>query len=191
MTPSMEFGSFRQKKIRWCYEMVYLTISVRSQGFTPSQRFDPIWTLWWYFTPQPPLGLWSSECWSVQFAVTALDVQYFHGVCEHSHRYECSGIPFCYQYLLKQATTSCSSACASLWCGLPLFTNRAVGCLDPYRICCPYRIGQAKTAEMKTFTPPKSFSNWTAVFSIKEVSPQQKTNTLLIFSFSEGITTNR
>lgn len=90
-----------------------------------------------------------------------------------------------------QATTSCSSACASLWCGLPLFTNRAVGGLDPYRICCPYWIGQAKTAETKTFTPPKFWSVWIAVFSIKKVNPQQKTNTLMIFSFSEGITTNR
>jgi hypothetical protein len=35
---------------------VYLTDTVRSQGFSPSQRFDPARTLWLCFTPHPPLG---------------------------------------------------------------------------------------------------------------------------------------
>ena len=35
---------------------VYLTDTVRSQGFSPSQRFDPARTSWLYFTPHPPLG---------------------------------------------------------------------------------------------------------------------------------------
>ena len=35
---------------------VFLTNTVRSQGFSPSQRFDPARALWLCFTPHPPLG---------------------------------------------------------------------------------------------------------------------------------------
>lgn len=35
----------------------YLTGTFRSQGFTPSQRFDPTVALWLYFAPLPPIGL--------------------------------------------------------------------------------------------------------------------------------------
>ena len=38
--------------------LVYLTSTVRSQGFSPSQRFDPTRTLWLCFAPHPPIGFW-------------------------------------------------------------------------------------------------------------------------------------
>jgi len=38
-----------------------LGCTVRSQGFSPSQRFSPTRTSWLCFTPHPPLGFWSSE----------------------------------------------------------------------------------------------------------------------------------
>jgi len=34
----------------------YLTVAIRSRGFSPPQRFDPARALWLYFTPHPPLG---------------------------------------------------------------------------------------------------------------------------------------
>jgi hypothetical protein len=41
---------------------VCLTDTVRSQGFSPSQRFDPARASWLCFAPHPPLGfLWPSE----------------------------------------------------------------------------------------------------------------------------------
>jgi len=33
-----------------------LTGTIRSQGFSPSQRFEPAWTVWLCFTPHPPMG---------------------------------------------------------------------------------------------------------------------------------------
>lgn len=40
---------------------VCLVDAVRSQGFSPSQRFVPAWTLWPCFVPHPPIGFWPSE----------------------------------------------------------------------------------------------------------------------------------
>ena len=40
---------------------VYLTGTIRSQGFSPSQRFEPARAPWLCFTPHPPLGFRSSE----------------------------------------------------------------------------------------------------------------------------------
>jgi hypothetical protein len=40
---------------------VYRADTFRSQGFSPSQRFCPAWTLWLCFTPHPPVGFRSSE----------------------------------------------------------------------------------------------------------------------------------
>lgn len=34
----------------------YLTGTFRSQGFAPSQRFDPTVASWLYFAPLPPIG---------------------------------------------------------------------------------------------------------------------------------------
>jgi len=35
---------------------VCLTDTIRSRGFSPSQRFEPAWTSWLCFAPHPPLG---------------------------------------------------------------------------------------------------------------------------------------
>jgi hypothetical protein len=35
---------------------VCLSDTVRSQGFSPSQRFEPAWTAWLCFAPHPPMG---------------------------------------------------------------------------------------------------------------------------------------
>jgi hypothetical protein len=39
----------------------YLTDAFRSQGFSPSQRFDPTGASRLCFTPLPPIGFWPSE----------------------------------------------------------------------------------------------------------------------------------
>jgi hypothetical protein len=41
--------------------LAYLTSIIRSQGFSPSQRFEPAWALWFCFAPHPPIGFWPSE----------------------------------------------------------------------------------------------------------------------------------
>jgi hypothetical protein len=40
---------------------VCLTDAIRSQGFSPSQRFDPAWAWWLCFAPHPPTGFRPSE----------------------------------------------------------------------------------------------------------------------------------
>jgi hypothetical protein len=37
------------------------TDTIRPQGFPPSRRFDPTWTLWLCFAPHPPMGFRPSE----------------------------------------------------------------------------------------------------------------------------------
>lgn len=49
-------GSQRDRHVRVC-----LTRIIRSQGFSPSQRFGPAQAVWLYFAPLPPLGLWPPE----------------------------------------------------------------------------------------------------------------------------------
>jgi hypothetical protein len=39
----------------------YLTDAIRSQGFSPSQRFDPTMASRLCFAPHPPIGFWPSE----------------------------------------------------------------------------------------------------------------------------------
>jgi hypothetical protein len=39
-----------------CIASVCLADAIRSQGFSPSQRFEPAWTVWLCFAPLPPLG---------------------------------------------------------------------------------------------------------------------------------------
>jgi hypothetical protein len=46
------FGVFARAIV----ELVCLSSSVRSQGFSPSQRFDPAQALWLCFAPHPPIG---------------------------------------------------------------------------------------------------------------------------------------
>lgn len=56
-TPPMGFGSFRRSELRRSFcAVVYLATTIRSQGFSPSQRFDPAWAAWFCFTPHPPIG---------------------------------------------------------------------------------------------------------------------------------------
>lgn len=60
--PPMGFGSFRRTQYRWSLCVpAYHPDTIRSQSFSPSQRFDPTWTSWLCFTPHPPIGFWSSE----------------------------------------------------------------------------------------------------------------------------------
>lgn len=62
-TPSMRFSSFWRKLARVIVTMlVCLASTIRSQGFSPSQRFDPTRASWLYFTPHPPVGFRPSEC---------------------------------------------------------------------------------------------------------------------------------
>lgn len=42
--------------------LVCLASTIRSQGFSPSQRFDPTRASWFCFTPHPPVGFRPSEC---------------------------------------------------------------------------------------------------------------------------------
>jgi len=39
----------------------YLPDTIRPQGFSPSRRFEPTWTLWLCFAPHPPMGFRPSE----------------------------------------------------------------------------------------------------------------------------------
>jgi hypothetical protein len=54
-------GSFRRKQHRRSYALAYLTNTIRSQGFSPSQRFDPARASWFCFTPHPPIGFRPTE----------------------------------------------------------------------------------------------------------------------------------
>lgn len=51
----------------------YLTGAFRSQGFSPSQRFDPFETSWLCFTPHPSPGFRASRAFSAQPAGASLD----------------------------------------------------------------------------------------------------------------------
>jgi hypothetical protein len=62
MTPPMGFGSLSAKTTQAIVDvLVCLTNTVRSQGFSPSQRIDPAWALRLCFTPLPPQGLHSLQ----------------------------------------------------------------------------------------------------------------------------------
>jgi hypothetical protein len=53
---------------------VFLTDTIRSQGFSPSQRFCPTQTLWLYFAPHPLIGFRPSELFPPEPAVMSLDI---------------------------------------------------------------------------------------------------------------------
>jgi hypothetical protein len=53
-----------------------LTGAVRSQGFSPSQRFDPLETSWLCFTPHPSIGFPASRASPAQPAAAPLDARY-------------------------------------------------------------------------------------------------------------------
>jgi hypothetical protein len=52
-----------------------LTGAIRSQGFSPSQRFDPLETSWLCFTPHPSAGFRASRAFPAQPAAAPLDAQ--------------------------------------------------------------------------------------------------------------------
>lgn len=54
----LPWGSFPYDvQARAIVVLVYLANTIRSQGFAPSQRFNPARALWLYFMPHPPIGL--------------------------------------------------------------------------------------------------------------------------------------
>jgi len=54
--PPMKFSGPSTKPPLAIVVPVYLTSTIRSQGSSPSQRFDPASGLWVCFTPHPPMG---------------------------------------------------------------------------------------------------------------------------------------
>jgi hypothetical protein len=53
----------------------YLTGAIRSQGFSPSQRLDPLGTSWLCFAPHPSIGFTASRASPAQPAVAPLDAR--------------------------------------------------------------------------------------------------------------------
>jgi hypothetical protein len=62
------------------YVAACLTTTFRSQGFSPSQRFDPSAPLRLCFTPHPLVGFRPSELLPPEPAVTPLDAQCSHAI---------------------------------------------------------------------------------------------------------------
>jgi hypothetical protein len=58
------------------HALVYLTSTIRSQSFSLSQRFDPTWAVWFYFTPHPPLGFPAFRAFPSQSAVVPFGTPY-------------------------------------------------------------------------------------------------------------------
>lgn len=54
--PSVRFSGPSTKSPLAIVALVYLTSTIRSQGSSPSKRFDPASGLWVCFTPHPPMG---------------------------------------------------------------------------------------------------------------------------------------
>jgi hypothetical protein len=62
MTPPMGFGPLSAKSAQAIVDvLVCLASTLRSQGFSPSQRIGPAWALRLCFTPLPPQGLHSLQ----------------------------------------------------------------------------------------------------------------------------------
>lgn len=59
---------------------VYLTDTIRSQGFSPSQRFRPARAVWLYFAPLPPIGFSTFRVFPTQTADPPLDESSSHAV---------------------------------------------------------------------------------------------------------------
>lgn len=71
-TPSVRFGSFRRMKPGRSVIAGLPHRPIRSWGFSPLQRFDPVLAARFYFTPLTPIGFRSSELYSVRSAVVPL-----------------------------------------------------------------------------------------------------------------------
>jgi len=80
-TPPMGFWFLSAKATQVIVSaLVYLANAVRSQSFSPSQRFDPTWTSWFYFTPHPPIGFLAFRVFPSKSAVASFDAQYSRAV---------------------------------------------------------------------------------------------------------------
>lgn len=56
--------------------LVYLASTIRSQGFSPSQRVHPAWASQLCFTPHPPIGSQVFRAFPAQPASTPFSVSY-------------------------------------------------------------------------------------------------------------------
>ena len=79
-TPSRGSLPFSEIRCPGRYAAAYLTTTIRSQGFSPSQRFDPRTSLRLYFTPHPLVGFRPSEPFPPEPAVTPHDAQCSHAI---------------------------------------------------------------------------------------------------------------
>lgn len=64
--------------------LVCLTNAFRSQGFSPSQRFDPDTPSWLYFKPHPPLGLMGLQSFSRRGQPRCLSAPHYSPAIRHS-----------------------------------------------------------------------------------------------------------
>jgi hypothetical protein len=79
-TPSRSSLPFSEIRCAGRYVAACLTTTIRSQGFSPSQRFDPRTSSRLYFTPHPLVGFRPSELFPPEPAVTPLDAQCSHAI---------------------------------------------------------------------------------------------------------------
>ena len=89
-TPSRGSLPFSETRCVDRYVAACLTTTIRSQGFSPSQRFDPGTSLRLCFTPHPLVGFRPSELFPPEPAVTPLDAQCSHAI-EHTYSSTASG----------------------------------------------------------------------------------------------------
>jgi hypothetical protein len=74
--------------------LVYLTNTIHSQGFSPSQWFDPARALWFCFTPLPLLGFLVFRAFPSQPDTTAFTALCSHVVGLAPARFGCPNHPF-------------------------------------------------------------------------------------------------
>jgi hypothetical protein len=81
-TPSMGFFVLSTESAQAIVDVsVSLADTVRSQGFSPSQRFAPAWASRLCFAPHPPIGfVLAFRAFPVQSAVLPFDSRYSHAV---------------------------------------------------------------------------------------------------------------
>lgn len=84
---------------------VCLTDTIRSQGFSPSQRFRPARAVWLYFTPLPPIGFLTFRVFPTQAAEPPLDDSSSHAVKRDA--------------LVRQAGVGCRAARTQLLLTIP------------------------------------------------------------------------
>jgi hypothetical protein len=82
-----------------------LADTIRSQGFSPSQRFEPARAVWLYFTPLPPIGFSTFRVFPTQTADPPFDGSSSHAVERDD--------------LVRQAGVGCRVARAQLLLTIP------------------------------------------------------------------------